>query len=192
MGMFDSVSFLDRVIELRCPHGHALRSFQTKDFDEPSMNMYLVHDGRLYLAVSSGVWHSEGEEEKWRLEADEAIREHRFKLREIRGPLTVRAYGNCTGCDPILVRTGEPGLFGDIVTEHAVFVDFRLTFRPEAPTRVERTSGNRDELKAELRRRGVYVLEDDEPLAIAHREMKKARERLIPKAPRRRGHSSSW
>jgi hypothetical protein len=86
-------------------------------------------------------------------------------------------YSHCDECEPVLVRTDRPGLFGDIVSEHSLFVDFNLTFRPGEPVQTERTSGTRDELKAELRRRGVYVLEEDEPLAIAHREIKRAGER---------------
>jgi hypothetical protein len=194
MGLFDSVLLLDGVVELRCHERHPLRSFQTKDIDEPSMSTYLLHDSRLFLAQSSDAWHSdawhtEGESESWLLEGDEAIHQHRFRLREVRGPLTLSVYGTCKACDPVLVRTAEPGLFGDIVNEHAVFVDFRLTLGLEEPLRVERTSGTRDELKAELRRRGVYVLEDDEPLAVVHRELKKMRERLHLEKPGRR---RSW
>jgi hypothetical protein len=61
---------------------------------------------------------------------------------------------------------------------------FRLTFRGGEPIQIERTSGTRDELKSELGARGVYVLRDDEPLAVAHRELAAAR-RGREKAPRR-------
>ena len=36
MGMYDYVVVLDEV--LRCPHGHQVDGFQTKSFDNPSMN----------------------------------------------------------------------------------------------------------------------------------------------------------
>jgi hypothetical protein len=42
--------------------------------------------------------------------------------------------------------------------------------------RVERVSGDRGALVEELRRAGLRVLSDDDPLAIAHREIKRARE----------------
>jgi hypothetical protein len=43
---------------------------------------------------------------------------------------------------------------------------------------VERESGTREDLKQELRARGLFVLEETEPLAIAQRELARAREAL--------------
>jgi hypothetical protein len=119
MGLYDTVLFLDRVAAPRCALGHPLRSFQTKDFDEPSMHTYLVRDGRLYRAdPADAESHVEHESESWRLDGSDAVREHRFKLCEVRGPLRVDVYGDCRACEPVLARTVEPGLFGDIVREH--------------------------------------------------------------------------
>jgi hypothetical protein len=178
MGMFDTVLVVDDIAELSCAHGHALRSFQTKDIDEPWMSTYLVHHRRLYRAESvEGGSRAESEHAAWRFEGGAAVREQRYTLSEVRGPLTIDVYGNCNECEPVLVRTDEAGLFGDIVSEHALFVDFRLTFSADALIRVERTSGTRDGLKRELAGRGVYVLRDDEPLALAHRELAAARRR---------------
>jgi hypothetical protein len=56
-----------------------------------------------------------------------------------------------------------------------ISVDFRLTFREGEPMKVERVSGDRGALVEELRRAGLRVLSDDDPLAIAHREIKRAR-----------------
>jgi hypothetical protein len=176
MGMFDTVVILDGARGFRCPNGHVLRSFQTKALDDPSMSTYLVHEGRLYLAAGERTSDSD-EAGGWRLEGMRAVREHHYTLSQVQPPRAVRVYGHCDECDPVLVRTDRPGLFGDIVSEHSLFVDFNLTFRPGEPLQVERTSGTRDELKDELRRRGVYVLDEDEPLALAHREIKRARER---------------
>jgi hypothetical protein len=47
MGMFDTVVVLDQI--LRCPHGHQVSGFQTKSFDEPAMDVYLVDGARVYL-----------------------------------------------------------------------------------------------------------------------------------------------
>jgi hypothetical protein len=140
------------------------------------MSTYLVHEGRLYLAAGERTSDSD-EAEGWRLGGMRAVREHHHNLSQVQPPRAVRVYSHCDECEPVLVRTDRPGLFGDIVSEHSLFVDFNLTFRPGEPVQTERTSGTRDELKAELRRRGVYVLEEDEPLAIAHREIKRAGER---------------
>jgi hypothetical protein len=192
MGLFDTVLFMDDLDELRCAQGHALRSFQTKDIDEPSMSTYLMRvdrsgrPGRLYQArPEEHGSHAESEIASWRCEGNGAVREHRYSLNEVHGPLAIHIYGSCHACEPVLVRTAEPGWRGDIVTEHALFVDFELLLRPGEPLHIERTSGSRDELKRELSGRGAYVLLDDEPLAVAHRELVSARRRASEKTPRR-------
>lgn len=176
MGMADTIVVLDEVPSLSCPAGHALRSFRTKDLDLPSMATYLLRGGRLFLASNDDLRGCE-QESDWRIQGDVAIREARYLLREIVPQRIVRAYGECDECDPILVRSDHPTVLGDIVDEHKLFVDFILMFRAGEPVRIERESGSRDELRDELSRRGVYVLEDDEPLAIAHRELQRARSR---------------
>ena len=186
MGLFDTVEVLDDVAALRCPEGHAARSFQTKDLDEPSMSTYLVTDGRLYLASSRREPATADDASgRWRIEGSHAIREHHCDLKEIAMPRTVRVYGRCSACAPVLVRADRPGILGDIVQEHELFLDFALTFRRGEPLQIERTSGTRDDLKRDLRARGVYVLEDDEPLSIAHREVQRAREVLEQHSGRR-------
>lgn len=111
MGMFDTIEVLDETRELCCPHGHALRSFQTKDLDDPSMSTYLVCGGKLYLAATreDGTTDDDGAG-RWRVEGGEAVREHRYELREIPGPRTVRAYSSCPACTPVLVRTSGAAL----------------------------------------------------------------------------------
>ena len=143
------------------------------------MRRLLVRDGRLYLASpGSDRWRYDDEVAGWRIDGSTAVREHHHELREIGMPRTVRVYGQCHACQPVLFRTYRPSFSGDIVHEHDLFVDFSLTFRAREPMQVERTSGTRDEMKKELLSRGLCVLGDDEPLAVAHREVKSARERL--------------
>ena len=188
MGMYDTVVILDGSKGLACPHGHALRSFQTKDFDEPSMGTYLVRDDRLYLAAAGpDRWRDDDDAAGWRVDGGTAIREYRYELREMGTPRTVRVYGQCHACEPVLVRTDRPGFSGDIVQEHDLFVDFSLMFRAREPMQAERTSGTRDDMKKDLLSRGLCVLGDDEPLAVAHREVKTARERLDQSKRRRAG-----
>jgi hypothetical protein len=90
----------------------------------------------------------------------------------------------------VLVRTeGGSGWFSDLVAEHRVFVDFTLTWQPGDPVQVRRTSGSRDDMKSDLLARGLCVLGDDEPLAIAHREVeaaRRSRERSRPVSARMR------
>ena len=176
MSLFDTVLLLDDTAAA-CPHGHRLRSFQTKDFDDPSMSTYIVHEGRLYLASSGRSGFYEHDAGEWRIEGEDAVHEDRYSLKQVVGRSVIRVYGRCDRCEPILVRTDDTRPFGDFVSEYALFVDFRLTFRPGEPVvSVERLTGMRGDMRTDLRARGLYVLADDEPLAVAHRELKRARE----------------
>jgi hypothetical protein len=177
MGMFDTVIFLDAAAGPRCADGHRIGSFQTKDLENPSMSTYLVHDGRLYLAKPVENRWSSDEARGWRLETGRAIREHCYELREVYARTSVRIYGHCEECEPVLVRSDRASFLGDIVIEHKLFVEFRLSFRRDEPLQVERVSGARSDLGNDLRARGLCVLGDDEPLAMAHRELERLRAR---------------
>lgn len=172
MGMFDTVVVLDPQARLACPQGHVPHSFQTKDIEEPSFRTYLVHDGKLYLARDSELDEAAGE--AWRVTNDLAVHERRYRLRELPSPRVVRVYGKCEQCAPVLSRMDEPHVWGDIVREHLLFVDYRLTFRAGEPLLIERTSGTRDDLERQLRARGLFLLDDDDPLARAHHTLKSA------------------
>jgi len=175
MGMFDYVLILDDRADIRCPAGHPLRAFQTKDFEEPSMATYLLSGGRLFCALGTDTWSSGGAEAvRWHVSGMRAVRESRYELREVPGPRRVRVHDHCDACDPVLVRTDQRRSLGDLVSEHPIFVDFTLTFRAGEPLQVERTTGTREEFKRELAGRGLHVLEDSEPLAVAHRELAQA------------------
>jgi hypothetical protein len=175
MGVFDTIVLLDDSLVASCAAGHAVRSLQTKDLDQPFMETYLVHGGRLYVTSSSS---KEEAREAWRIEGGSAVREHRFTLSPVTTVRAVRAYASCGTCEPVLVRTNAAAHVLGLVQEHDVCVDFMLTFRPGKPLQIERTTGTRDDMKADLRGRGLYVLEDHEPLAVAHREVRKAEQTL--------------
>lgn len=163
VGSDDTAVFVDHSAALSCPRGHALHSFQTRDLDGPAQSTYLVQDGRLYRAeASDGRQPVEGAPEVWRIEAGAVVREHRFTLREMRTPLTLRLQGSCPACAAVLPRAQGPRFRDEIVTAHAMPVRFRLTFRPGEPMRVERTSGTLDDLEIELLERGLRVLGDGE------------------------------
>jgi hypothetical protein len=172
MGMFDTVIVVDELPGLSCPEGHVLRSFQTKDLDQPSMATYLLHGGSLFLAASDEKWSDYDEAIGWRIDGAQATREHRYELREVSAKRTVRVYAHCRECEPVLVRTEHATCLGDIVREHKLFVDFTLRFRPGEPVQFERTSGTRADLARDLRER-AHVLNDNDPLAVAHREIKR-------------------
>lgn len=186
MGLSDTIVVLDPSVTV-CPSGHAVRELQTKDF-QPGMDTYLLTGGRLLRLVPEA---ADERRERYRLEGDRVVGERLYKTEPVIGPATVRAYGSCSECAPILVRTDGRAAFGDLVTEHAVHVDYDFVVRPGEPVQVERTSGTRAELEDDLRARGLIVLRGDEPLAVAHRQAEEARARLEALGARR-GRRFGW
>lgn len=185
MGMFDDIAVLDET--LRCPHGHRVNGFQTKSFDDPSMDVYLFEGSRV-LRVARGrvVGSPERQSERWLLDGNEAVCQRRHAVDAVVPPAEVLFYTSCDECAPVLVRCDRPHAWGDLVVERSLWVEFRATFRPGEPRHIERTSGTRDDLAAELRGEGLRVLRDEEPLAIAHLEVRKALNTASPARGRRR------
>jgi hypothetical protein len=181
MGMFDNVVVLDET--LRCPHGHRLEGFQTKSFDNPSMDVYLFEGPRV-CRVARGMFggSSDTSPEHWQLDGDQAVFECRHPVEAVVPPREIVFYTSCDECAPVLIRGDRAHAWGDLVDERQLWVEFRATLGPNEPRRIERTSGTRDDLVAELREEGLRVLRDDEPLAIAHHEIRAARD----SGPRRR------
>lgn len=181
MGMYDYVVVLDEV--LRCPHGHQVDGFQTKSFADPSMATYLLNGQHVHVVAHAGL--DDGDDNaaaRWQLEGDEAVYRRRHAVSLLPSPGEIVFYATCGECAPVLVRSDYPRVWGDLVDERWLWVEFRATFGTDPPRRIERTSGTRDDLTAELREEGLRVMRDDEPLAIAHREVRAARDR----APRKR------
>ncbi len=177
MGMFDNVVVLDEV--LRCPHGHRVEGFQTKSFAHPSMDTYLVEGPRVYLVSRAGLDESDdAAAAHWLLEGNEAVFQRRHTAEPIVPPGEVVFYASCDECAPVLVRCDRARMWGDLIDERQLWVEFRATFGPDRVRHVERTSGTRDDLVAELREDGLRVMRDDEPLAIAHREIRAARDAM--------------
>jgi hypothetical protein len=127
------------------------------------------------VLAERGPWEDEDERSAWRISGSEAIHERRYSMKPVSPPSEVLIYSHCPECEPVLVRVDPARAWGDIVEERRLSVDFRLTFRGGEPAKVERVSGDRGALVEELRRAGLRVLSDDDPLAIAHREIKRAR-----------------
>jgi hypothetical protein len=175
MGMFDNVVVLDE--SLRCPHGHHVEGFQTKSFADPTMDTYLVEGPRVYLVERSALGDSnDAEASHWLLEGTEAVFRRRHAVAPIAPPREIFFYTSCNECAPVLVRCDHGGLWGDLIEERQLWVEFRATFDPDGQRHIERTSGTRDDLVTELREDGLRVMHDDEPLAIAHREIRAARD----------------
>jgi hypothetical protein len=173
MGMYDYIVVLDEV--LCCPHGHQVDGFQTKSFDEPSMDTYLFSGSHVHLVARAGLDDGDDNAAHWRLEGSEAVYQRRHAVTPVALPGEVVFYTTCDECAPVLVRSDYPRLWGDFVDERRLWVEFGATFVRDQPRRIERTSGTRDDLVAELRGEGLRVMRDEEPLAIAHRQIRAAR-----------------
>jgi hypothetical protein len=175
--MFDHVVILDE--PLACPVGHSLAGLQTKSFADPSMSTYLIRQGRVFRTVR-GSWSDDDEDARsaWRILKGDGAASHEtlYRLDPVVPPRDLSTYTHCAHCEPVLVRSDGASLWGDVVHEHRLFVEFALSFTESEPMRVERITGGREELADELRRSGLRVLEDDAPLAVAHREIQRARQ----------------
>jgi hypothetical protein len=181
MGMFDMVIVLDVPSIFSCNEGHPLDSFHTKDLPEPSMNTYLLLGGRLYQVAHHDGHGSVEDPRAWQIEGAQAIHTRRHELHEIK-PATLRIYTACERCEPILVRTAVPHDWSDLIVEHPLFADFRLTLRPGEEPRIQSMSGTRGEVEADLCKRGLFVLAADNTLAVAHRELKRARQQALTRS----------
>ena len=177
MGMFDNLVVLDET--LLCPHGHGVHAFHTKSFADPSMNTYLVEGPNVFLVAPGDVGGSDDPAANWLLEGNEAVFTRRHAVERIVPPREVLFYTSCEQCTPVLVRRDRVGMCGDLIDERQLWVEFRAAFTPDG-RQIERTSGTRDDLATELRQEGCRVMRDDEPLAIAHREIRAARDAMPP------------
>lgn len=175
MGMFDHVVILGE--PLACVAGHPLGGLQTKSFLDPSLTTYLIEGDRVVRTAGRSWQDESGEDERsaWRVAGDEAVHETHYRLEPVSPPADVCVYSHCAHCEPVLVRVDQASTWGDIVHEHRVFVEFSLQFSEGEPMEIKRVTGDREDLMEDLRRAGLRVLEDDDPLAVAHREIRRAR-----------------
>jgi hypothetical protein len=88
--------------------------------------------------------------EHWRIEGHEAIFQRRHVLEPVSGPREIVFYTTCDQCTPVLVRRDRASGYGDLIDERQLWVEFRARFVPGEPRRIERTSGTRADLIAEL------------------------------------------
>jgi hypothetical protein len=185
MGMFDHIVVLDE--SLHCPHGHRVEGFQTKSFADPTMETYLVEGPRVYLVARSGFGDSDAAEAAhWLIEGSEAVFRRRHAVESVVPPREIVFYTSCHACAPVLVRCDHARVWGDLIEERHLWVEFRATFDPDGRRHIERTSGTRDDLVTVLRQDGLRVMRDDEPLAIAHREIRAARDAMPSRRRRTR------
>lgn len=118
----------------------------------------------------------------WRMDGTDAVYERRHAVSLVVPPGEVVFYTTCDVCAPVLVRSDHARAWSDLVAERHLWVEFRATFGVGQPRRIDRTSNTRTELIAELREDGLRVLRDNEPLAIAHLEIRAARNARTPRS----------
>lgn len=180
MGMYDHVVVLDET--LRCPHGHPVEDFQTKSFADPWMATYLVAGAHVHLVTPGGLG-DDTSAEHWRLAGDVAVFQRRHAVERINPPGEIAFYTSCGKCPPVLIRSEHPRAWDDLIDERRLWVEFLMTF-VDGQRHIECTSGTRDDLMTELRKEGLRVMRDDEPLAIAHHEIRAARDAASPRRSR--------
>lgn len=184
MGMFDRVVVLDET--LYCPHGHPVGGFQTKSLDA-AMDTYLLHGPHVYRVERGLFSDDEAAAERWTLDGGQAVFQRRQAV-EALAPLPPEMvfYTTCRTCEPVLIRSDAARAWGDLVEERRLWVEFRATFGKDGQRHIERTSLTRDELVTELREDGLRVMRDDDPLAVAHCEIRAARNAPSPRRRRAR------
>lgn len=173
MGVFDDVVVLDET--LYCPHGHPVDGFQTKSL-EALMGTYLLNGPYVYRVRRGAFGDDDGAAERWTLDGSQAV----FQRRQAVVPLAplppeIVFYTTCLACEPVLIRSDAARAWGDLVDERRLWVEFRATVDKGGQRHIERTSGTRDDLMTELREEGLRVMRDDDPLAVAHCEIRAAR-----------------
>ena len=149
MGMYDYVVVIDE--SLRCPNGHHLDNFQTKSFENPSMATYLITGPDVHRVARTGL--DDGDDNQaalWRLDGKDAVYQRRHAVSSVVPPSEVVFYTTCHECPPVLVRSDHPHAWGDLVNERPLWVEFRATFDAGQSRRIERTSGTRRDLIAEV------------------------------------------
>lgn len=73
---------------------------------------------------------------RWRIADGVAIREYRYATEMVPPPQTVRAYGSCDRCAPILARTNGRGYFGivDSTGSTSTSISYCARMRPRRLT----------------------------------------------------------
>lgn len=176
MGMFDRFYVKQPDPRFQCAEGHSLENveFQSKEMGDLTLTRFLLYQNRLW-SVSKGSQEVLYDHDAFlRLEAgvprqdatDLVLRvEHPVLSSTLTGNTLV--YATCPLCRPVLTY-GESWA-GESVQEHTGRVEFDLTFAAGILTEVATMkTDTREETKAQLRKQGLEVLDDDERIAKGH------------------------
>lgn len=169
MGMFDTIRVIGDDPRLLCAEGHQLDDLQTKDLD-CNCDIYWLYNGVLYRPPGD----DEGgaRESSWDAGGDVLVRRSTEAFPRCHTTISFLVYSHCPLCRPVVFARGEArGSFiqdGNIDTRQP-WCEWRIHLAQGA---VEAVSPVRLESRASVREdvefRGLRVLADDDPIALAH------------------------
>jgi hypothetical protein len=181
MGMFDTFIW-DKESAPKCLEGHQIFSYQTKDLD-CNMDTYYVYKNEVFQynkhhTTDESVFSTYEKADISKIaEYPRALLLRRTDMALPCGfTSTVRMYANCQHCRPVLTAGTGPSWNFDRVQENNVWVELDVKIQGGSIKEIAhpkesssfRQAGSRETLKKMLKEQGVLVLEDDNPIAVAH------------------------
>lgn len=195
MGTFDTIIF-PKDEAPKCPNGHPLTSLQTKDLDCDMDTIFIVgkqmfarfaytnddYEGKYTLGRyhkfevqthvmpgSDGPYDPQNKKELILKTIDKASMV----------PLTAEfeAYTSCNKCQPVLMMDTSGSIFGNSFREQQPWARFILTFEDGTLINVDDSKVESRKILADrLKKQGCLVLDDNDPIAVAHRKKKTLKE----------------
>ena len=190
--MFDTIVF-PKDEAPKCPSGHPLTSLQTKDLDCTLDTLFIVgkqmfvrfgHSDEDYEGkYTLGSYHNF--EIQIHVKADsggpkdpqnkkELILKTIDKAGVARLTGEFEAYTSCNKCRPVLMIDTSASIFANSFREQRPWARFILTFKDGILVNVDNSKVESREILADrLKKQGCLVLDDDDPIAVAHWKKKK-------------------
>lgn len=182
MSMYDKIrctSMQARELGLVCCNDHPLTSFQSKDC-ENELNAFLVFGGHFYEEAQRP-WHEITPDEALdnvQLLGDDQLGIVHTTIATLYGiTREVVIYGFCEECPRLLIA--KRPLFGtDIATEKVPLFEFRLTLQGGRVAGLARLrTESMEKMRQDAINDGATPLDEEDPIAIAHRALKRRNER---------------
>jgi len=167
MGMFDHIWFDENSASApKCAEGHPVTYLQTKCLQNNMDVLYVVR-GMLYIKKPSE--HKVlGAYDRYDLSynSEEVMLAKTDRAKRLRITAQIEAYNGCDKCKPVMIL--NPHGWAGMVEEKGVSIQFTLCFDDGILTNVIPSVESREQLREKLLKRGVEVLEDDNPIVVAH------------------------
>lgn len=165
MGLFDTIYFLENEAPT-CKAGHPITALQTKDL-EHTMASYFVVGGILFGFPEASKKTALGPYQDWIIEGKTLAFHNQFEAKKLAWTGSFVAYSSCDRCRPALVV--QPKSLYGAVREEAPWCQFGFEFEDGSLVKTD-TNRSNDTLStiARLHQQGSLVLDEDNPVAIAH------------------------